>query len=346
MPTHPESPLTALSRFSALTVVPSQRSSADWSRVAPEVRSASFFSAKVEDARFLDRAKMLIEDNISGARNSDGSIKVGSKQQFITQMRQHMDSEGMGTNFANDSITNIGGHSRLSLIFDTNVRQSYDYAYYAQGMTPLMLDRFPALEFVRLEDPEEPRPRHVAHEGDVRLKTDTAYWLYQNAADIGGLGVPWGPWGFNSLMGTEEQTRALAEAKGLINPGEPAYSPESEALRKESPATSLQASTKTMDKAIRRQLEKELKAKSDKQFSKEALAKERAAREQEQLLYSQLDALNDTNAPPGQINQVERQLFDIEQERERRGTSYIYRIGRGVGGIIRFLGDALFRVFR
>jgi hypothetical protein len=39
-------------------------------------------------------------------------------------------------------------------------------------------------------------------------------------------------------------------------------------------------------------------------------------------------------------------LFDIEQERERRGTSYIYRIGRGVGGIIRFLGDALFRVFR
>lgn len=337
-------PLTALSQFSARAPVPSVRSTADWNRVAPEVRSASFFSAKVENARFLDRAKHLIEQHLAEARDESGKLKLGSRAEFTQKMRSFMEREGMDTNYGDRRITNLASLNRLHLIFDTNVRQGYGYAHYSQGMSPLVLDRWPASQFVRLEDVEEPRPRHRAHEGDIRLKTDVAYWAdYQNDVNIGGFGVPWSPFGFNSMMDVEDVPRQRAEALGLIAPGQPAFSPESERVRKTSPEETMQASTKTMDTAIRRELERQLRADDDRSLTVWQLEQEQESRDSERILYDQMDALNDVNAPPGEVDDIRRRLFDIEQERTQRGTNYVYRIGRGVGGILKFLGDKLFR---
>lgn len=49
---------------------------------------------------------------------------------------------------------------------------------------------------------------------------DFDFLLFQNAADIGGFEVPWGPWGFNSYMFSEPVSRAEAEALKVIRKGQ------------------------------------------------------------------------------------------------------------------------------
>jgi hypothetical protein len=117
-------------------------------------------------------------------------------------------------------IKNITKLSRLQLIFDTNVRQSFGFGRWKQSMHPAVLDAFPAARFTRLPGSREKRPRHRDGEGDVRLKTDNAYWSdWQNDPAIGGFGVPWAPFGFNSNMTTRDVSRKVAEGLRLIKKG-------------------------------------------------------------------------------------------------------------------------------
>lgn len=75
---------------------------------------------------------------------------------------------------------------------------------------------------------KSPRDRHQQNEGEVRLKSDLAFWLSMNDPAFGGFGVTWGPWGFNSGMDVEEVDRAEAEALGLLEPGQKAEPVEKE----------------------------------------------------------------------------------------------------------------------
>jgi hypothetical protein len=94
-------------------------------------------------------------------------------------------------------------------------------------MSPAVLDAFPAARFTRLPGSREKRPRHRDSEGDVRLKTDTAYWAdWQNDPAIGGFGVPWSPFGFNSNMTTRDVSRKTAERLKLIRKGQRVTPPE------------------------------------------------------------------------------------------------------------------------
>jgi hypothetical protein len=79
---------------------------------------------------------------------------------------------------------------------------------------------FPAARFVRRPGAIKPRLRHVEAQGQVRRWDDFAFWLRQNAADIGGFQVPWGPWGFNSYMTQQPVSRAEAAQLKLIRKGE------------------------------------------------------------------------------------------------------------------------------
>lgn len=80
----------------------------------------------------------------------------------------------------------------------------------------------------RVVDVKSPRDRHQQNEGEVRLKSDLAFWLSMNDPAFGGFGVTWGPWGFNSGMDVEEVDRAEAEALGLLEPGQKAEPVEKE----------------------------------------------------------------------------------------------------------------------
>jgi hypothetical protein len=162
-----------------------------------------------------------------------GATETAFKESGLAKFRERaadlLVSEGLASkaDFKNESIQNVVSASRLKLIFQTNTAQAQDFAIYQSRVAdPVRINRFPAAEFVRTPGARVPRDRHVANEGAVRRYDDLQFWLAQNAADIGGFGVPWGPWGFNSFMTTFPVSRARAEKLGLIKPGEKIMPPD------------------------------------------------------------------------------------------------------------------------
>lgn len=269
---------------------PEEWVAAEWAAEKPAVRVRSFFSSRVESARFLDRAQGLIFDYLAKVRDElpsgETALRVGGREDFVMLMRRFMIEEGMakpdefqGVN--QGDLTDIRSMSRLRLIFDTNVRQAYGYGHWRQGMKPAVRRAFPAARFVRQRGVMEPRPRHAENVGEVRLKTDRQWWAdYQNDPLIGGFGVPWGPYGFHSGMGQEDVSRAEAVRLGLI-PQNMADAPDVP----EEPLPSLNenaaASVRKMDPETKRKLLEELrggpKGRTPEEAGREAAAAARRA---------------------------------------------------------------------
>jgi hypothetical protein len=175
--------------------------------------------------------RSILLDWQSGAvetiQTTTGATETVFKQSGLAAFRERaadlLVSEGLAkpADYKNESIRNVASLARLKLVFQTNTAQAQDFAIYQQRVAdPARLNRFPALEFVRTPGAKVPRTLHVANEGAVRRVDDTRFWLAQNTPEIGGFGVPWGPWGFNSFMTTFPVARARAEALGLVRPGE------------------------------------------------------------------------------------------------------------------------------
>ena len=229
---HSQPFLEAVSFLADKTPKGSPFSSAQWTAQGPDITTKSLFSAGIENTRFLQRGQTLLDDFLTKQTEevthkgvTSTKLKVGSRADFVRKMREFQLKEGMAkeSDFkgSQTDIKNITKLSRLQLIFDTNIRQSFGYGRWKQSMHPAVLDAFPASRFVRLPGSFMKRPRHLASEGEVRLKTDLAYWAqYQNAESIGGFEVPYAPFGFNSNMTTRDVTRKAAERMGLIKKGE------------------------------------------------------------------------------------------------------------------------------
>lgn len=249
---------------------PQRWNARQWALRGADVRTRAFFSARVENARFLDRAQGLLFDFLVGTTEKvtgpDGvtreAIKIGGRAEFVRRMRAFMVKEGMATEAEmratdQEDLTDIKSSERLRLIFDTNVRQAYGFGNWKQGMTPAALRAFPAARLIRERSVFEPRPRHQANLGEVRLKTDPWWADYINAEEIGGFGVPWGPYGFRSGCNQEDVPRSEAKALGLdVNSVLPKDREMNDGLK---------ASTKGMDPAVKAKL-------------KESLARSRASR--------------------------------------------------------------------
>ena len=210
---------------------PASFNSADWQSVGPAIRQRSFFSANVESAKVLNRFRNMLldwqagatEDVVSPSGIPSRAYKVSGLADFREKSGQLLISEGLAepSDFKDNSIKNIASMSRLKLIFNTNTQQAQEFAAYEMRVTdPVRINMFPAARFVRSPGAIEPRLRHVEAQGQVRRYDDFIFWLRQNAADIGGFQVPWGPWGFNSFMTTDPVRRAEAEQLGLVRKGE------------------------------------------------------------------------------------------------------------------------------
>ncbi len=266
---------TPLEIFRRKQIDATDRSSAQWSKVPAAHRTNALFSAHVEKAALLQRMQTLLDDYLAGARESvtlpDGTQttvgKVQGKADFINQMREFMINEGMDPDAKNNKITNIGARSRLSLIFDTQVRAAYGQARWEQGMAEDMLKAYPAWRFVRNPGARVKRELHVRNEGAVRLKTDYQFWAQEmNAADIGGFTVPWPPFGFNSYMDLESVSAAECEQLGIKVPKAQSLKQDAHANQKfgsRAPerANRAKASTKSIkDPDLLAQLKAELKA--------------------------------------------------------------------------------------
>lgn len=223
--------LDAIKYLARRKVTPGPFDSQAWQSVAPAIRQRAFFSASVNSARVLHRFRSMLLDWQSGAVETittpSGAVETAFKQTGLAAFRERASellvSEGLASpaDFRNDSIRNIAGNARLKLLFQTNIAQAQDFAIYQGRISdPARLARFPAAEFIRTPGAIVPRPLHVANEGAIRRFDDIEFWLAMNSPAIGGFGVPWGPWGFNSYMATFPVPRKRAERLGLVRPGE------------------------------------------------------------------------------------------------------------------------------
>ena len=219
----------ALSLINGKTPITSELGSAGWAMLPRALRQRAFWSATVNDAHFIGDLHDALKDFLAGARETivkdDGTtvtkLKVGGRADFVNQMR----ASGLARGFApadedKGTIKDLTSEKRLNLIFDVNSQAAYGYGDWLQGMSPAVLNAYPAWEFIREEDRKVPRMIHVEHTGTIRLKTDVNFWVAMNNPRIGGFSVPWGPWGFRSGMATRDVSRRDAESRGLIKKGE------------------------------------------------------------------------------------------------------------------------------
>jgi hypothetical protein len=245
-------------------------SSKQWSQVPTQLRERAFFSANVESAKFLEKAQNTLNDYMTGAReyviNPEGkkvlALKRSSRADFLYEMRKLAKESGMGDLLppgtdreSRDVITkmkDIQSDARLKLIFDTQTSQAQAYGYYKQGQDPTILDEYPAQRFIRAEGRRVPRSLHRKNTNKVRRKDDQAFWLRMNSQALGGFGVPYGPWGFNSGMDVEDVNRDEAVKLGLIKEDEFIELPE------EKFNDTLKASTEKMSPDIQKKLKKQI----------------------------------------------------------------------------------------
>jgi hypothetical protein len=216
----------AIDKSRSLFTVGSPLDTEAWRDAPLALRDNAFFSATIENGRWLQSAKDFIDDFLKGSRveaPSGGTmLSAGSRTQFVKELSDFAVANGLSPLDPKDegTLKDIRSEARLSLIYNTKTQQAHDYGYWKQGQNPDVLDAFPAQQFIREAEVGTPRPIHQQNEGAIRLKSDLSFWLAMNSPDIGGFGVPWGPWGFNSGMGVEDVPRDVAEQLGLIAPGE------------------------------------------------------------------------------------------------------------------------------
>lgn len=176
----------AVQKLGGRSPIGSKLTSQEWSQVPLALRERAFFSATVENVRFLQRSKDALGDFLTSAREEitlpDGTkttaLKTGSRAQFIAQMREFAVKQGMGPLDPKDAggLKDIRSEQRLGLIFDVQTQAAQQYGSWKQGMDPDVLNEFPAQRFIREVDVRAPRIIHLQNEGVVRLKTDLEWW--------------------------------------------------------------------------------------------------------------------------------------------------------------------------
>ena len=240
--------------------------SEQWAEVPVAIRDRSFFSATIENARFLQSSRNFVQDFLLGAvetlPSGETALKANSRAEFVKQFQAFCSKNGMGDILPPgvgreersliERVKDIKSSTRLRVIFDTQVRQAKGYGWWKQGNDQAILDAFPAQRFIRGHDVAVPRPLHAENEGAVRRKDDIAFWRKMNSPSIGGFDVPWPPFGFNSGMDVEDVERVEAEKLGMIQPGEQIKCPEIKFN------TDLKASLRGLDPDMREKLKQVL----------------------------------------------------------------------------------------
>lgn len=211
----------------ALTPDATYRTSQEWAELAPEMRAGKFFLACVEDERLLLAMHKLVDDCMQAGVSEDEFIHraflmLGEITDPLTGRPYYDPARRMAEmsyeeRIAYDNSTShIDARARLKLIFRTQSELAAGYAQWQKALESDNLRRFPAWRFVRQPGARIKRPDHVEHENEVRLISDTEYWLARNSPDQGGFNNPFPPFGYNSWMRVERVSCKEAVKLGLL----------------------------------------------------------------------------------------------------------------------------------
>lgn len=213
----------AVKHFGEKSVVASTLRSKGWSKVPAEIADRAFFSAGVEDARFLAAAqeKILAALKLQRERVARGEA-LADRSSFIGDMRKlALPLSDSPNPFADQGVTNIASRARLGLIYDMQTQSAQGFADFKTGMDPDLLDAFPAQELLP-STARQPRTtweqKWTAGGGRifggrmVALKTDGVW------SKISRFGTPWAPFDFGSTRELRDVSRQEAEDIGLLKP--------------------------------------------------------------------------------------------------------------------------------
>lgn len=192
-------------------------SSNEWEIIQTALKNRAFFSAKIENLKFLSRAQRRLVELLSSATNADGALT--SRAQVVSDLMQAAREMGLAT--GQGGITDPGSTKRAALITDTNAAIAAGQARHAVDTTEGAQLAYPAWELVRIETRRLERnwkPRWIAAGGTltgdrmIALK-DSPVW-----ARLSRFGNPYPPFDYQSGMGVRDISREECIALNIIQP--------------------------------------------------------------------------------------------------------------------------------
>jgi len=200
------------------TVLPTSLGSAELRALGGDILRRATFSARVENAHFLDQIFGLTQDALAG--ELDPATARLQLRQFVGEV-SNLDLDD----------------ARLNLILDTNLQTAQGYGQAVQANDPDVLDAYPAWELYRLEDRRDERDwpsrwrvasanvgdglaaRALADFGRMAALKSSPIWQELGDFFDDGLGNPYPPFAFRSGMWTDDVSYEDALALGLLSRG-------------------------------------------------------------------------------------------------------------------------------
>jgi hypothetical protein len=227
----------ALTALNARQELPNTLTSRELERLGPAILARSRFSAGVVSGRILAGMDQQVQDIIDGKT----SIVQGMKH-----LGEVIDSTGYTPAEGDEgTIKDLRTLARRRLMIETNVDLITGRGHWMQGQKQHLLDDWPIMELVRVRRSERPRdwpekwPAAARAAGSMKAlevfqntgrmvaRKDDPIWTWPLAdGGFNRFGVPWGPFDYNSGMGTRDRDRATALALGIITADEAAPAPD------------------------------------------------------------------------------------------------------------------------
>lgn len=193
--------------------LPTNLSSFDLQKLSVEIRERCLFSAKTENAYYLQKIDDVLSE-VLDAQIDPASARLKLKLGLdAISYQPDLDKKG--------SIQDLSSDLRLNLVLKTNIEMAQGYGQWVQGQDPDILDEFPAQEFIRVESRLAERqdwPRRWTEaggkffEGRMIALKNSKVWI-----NLSRFGLPYPPFDFNSGMGLIDVDRSEAVAFRLIS---------------------------------------------------------------------------------------------------------------------------------
>lgn len=241
--------LAAFRRAASRRVLPTSLSSREIGlRLDGEVRRMATFSARVENARVLQRLRDTVATIVQGATPESEAARAAGQSPLLlslpeAKLRLQQELAAIGYRPAEGeagTIKDLSSDPRLDLMVETNEAVVHGHGRWVASQDEVALDAFPALELVRVSPAAEPRNWLLrwamaggrTFGGRMIAPKDSPVWdaLGNNRLFPDALGNPYPPFAFNSGMDVRDVSRAEAEALGVIRQGAPPPTPDHRAL--------------------------------------------------------------------------------------------------------------------
>ncbi|MDR1283950.1 MAG: hypothetical protein LBK99_24505 [Opitutaceae bacterium] len=215
----------ALQSLAMRNLLPTSALTADMRQFSAEIRRRSLWSATLESVNTLQKISGSVQNILQGKTGvTDGMLAL----------RESLEKDGyIAPEGKEGTLQDLLSPQRRRLVIETQADMAANAGRHAQGMTPAVLEEFPAQELYRIGTPaggsEAERDwgqRWIDAGGPpaiggrmIALKTDPVWTELGNPALFpDGLGNPWPPYAFHSLMRVRDIDRDEAVALGIMDP--------------------------------------------------------------------------------------------------------------------------------